>query len=241
VVNIQDEDLRPADRASRYYLGARGTSYFNRQDRAGVASATYNLWMFEPHIPADADLLDFGCGGGHLLLALHARSKTGVEVNPVAREVAASKGVRVVGSLEEIEDQSFDRIITSHVLEHVGDPLHTLNQLRGLLKPGGLLIWLSPMDDWRVRNQRTWRPDDPDMHLYTWTPLTLGNLLATARFRPLSIRIITHAFPPRLREHLWNLSPKAFHATARLWSIVSSHRQILSVAQAGPANDTATG
>ncbi len=221
--------------AGRYYQGQRGDSYFSRQNPSGLAAARYNLWLFEPYISADDTILDFGCGGGHLLSALHARSKTGVELNPVARGVAAGQGLTVFSSLDQIKGERFDRIITSHTIEHVGDPLHTLTQLRVLLKPTGLLIWLSPMDDWRTRSQRNWHPDDPDMHLYTWTPLTIGNLLTTAGFLPLSVRIVTHAIPPRLHERLWNAGPKLFHAAARLWSVISKRRQILAVARPAAA------
>lgn len=233
-------NVRPAmDLAGRYYQGERGDSYFSRQNPGGVAAARYNLWLFEPYVSADDELLDFGCGGGHLLSALQARSRTGVELNPAARRVATSQGLTVFSDLGQIKDRRFDRIVTSHTIEHVGDPLHTLTRLYGLLKPNGLLIWLSPMDDWRSRNQRTWHPDDPDMHLYTWTPLTIGNLLATAGFLPLSVRIVTHAIPPRLHERLWKASPVLFHATARLWSVISKRRQILAVARPAAASTTA--
>jgi hypothetical protein len=44
------------------------------------------------------------------------------------------------------------------------------------------LVIVTPFDDWRSRIHRTWRPHDLDNHLYTWSPLNLGNLLSEAAF-----------------------------------------------------------
>jgi SAM-dependent methyltransferase len=196
-----------------------------------MLGADYNEFIFKPYVRDHDDVLEFGCGGGYLLQKLDSRMKVGIDINPAARAEAASLGLQVYESLDEIGDQRFSRIVTSHALEHVLNPHETLVRLRRLLKPDGLLVWLSPMDDWRRRNQRRWKPNDSDMHLYAWTPLLIGNLLDSAGYEPRSISIVTHAFPPlAIGKRLWNVSPLLFRTAARIWAIARKQRQILAVA-----------
>ena len=217
--------------ASRRYFGQPGRDYFARQDKDGVWAARFNKFLFAPFISPTDDILDFGCGGGHLLNVLEARTKIGIDINPIARESVGQKGIKAYANLEALEEGlSFDRIITSHALEHVPCPYDILVGLRKLLRPQGALVWLSPMDDWRRRLHRSWQANDFDMHLYAWTPLTIGNLLVTAGYRPQSIEIITHAFPPRFSKQLWQIHPTLFHLIGRAWAMVSNRRQIRAVA-----------
>lgn len=219
--------------ATGTYLGLEGEKYFERQKASGVASK-YNEFIFRPFVGRDDDVLDFGCGGGNLLSVLNPRTKVGVEINPAARKHAASLGISVNGSLDEVGNQTFSRIITSHALEHVPGPCEALTSLKRFLRPEGLLLWLSPMDDWRSRPQRRWNPDDPDMHLYAWTPLLIGNLLKAAGYAPQSVSIVVHAFPPSgISETLWRINPSLFHFAARLWAIARKQRQIFAVARLG--------
>lgn len=217
--------------ASDKYLGDEGEAYFRWQRNIGLASAKFNSFIFDPYVSHQDDVLEFGCGGGYLLHSLTARTKVGVDINPAARAQATRLGLTVYGSLDEILDQRFSRILTSHALEHVPNPYEALIQLKSLLMPEGLLVWLSPMDDWRTATQRQWRSDDLDMHLYAWTPLLMGNLLKSAGYSPRSISIITHAFPPLgLSQKLWKISPSLLHGSARIWAVLRRRRQILAVA-----------
>lgn len=229
-MTMPNTTANPAEDSSGHYLGEAGQQYFERQNAGGVAAALYNRFLYIPYVCGEDDILDFGCGGGHLLASLPAKSRTGIDINPAARAVAVQQGLEVYAHLEELADRRFSRIITSHALEHVPSPLDTLTQLRRLLQPDGLLVWLSPMDDWRTKRQRVARSNDFDMHMYTWTPLTLGNLLITAGFRLNSVRIVTHAIPPVIHARLWRLSPALFHRAAWLWASMVKRRQILAVA-----------
>jgi SAM-dependent methyltransferase len=213
------------------YQGDKGEAYFRWQKTIGTLSADFNHFIFKPHVSPDDQVLEFGCGGGYLLQKLDARVKVGIDINPAARREAASLGLQVYESLDEIGDQRFSRVVTSHTLEHVPNPHESLVCLRRFLKPDGLLLWLSPMDDWRRHNQRRWKPNDTDMHLYAWTPLLMGNLLNAAGYEAQSISIVTHAFPPlAIGKRLWSISPLLFHTAARVCAIVGKQRQILAVA-----------
>jgi hypothetical protein len=99
-----------------------------------------------------------------------------------------------------------------------------------MLRPDGLLLWLAPMDDWHAKHQKRWNPDDDDLHLYTWTPLLMGNLLRVAGYRPESVSILVHACPPAIiSERRWNISPSLFHFAARFWAMARKQRQIFAV------------
>jgi SAM-dependent methyltransferase len=216
--------------AASKYLGEEGELYFEQQNAGGVLASKYNEFIFRPYVSEKDDVLDFGCGGGHLLNVLNPWKKVGVEINPAARAQAAQLGVSVYSSLDEVRGQTFSRIITSHALEHVPNPYQALVQLRQMLRPDGLLLWLAPMDDWHAKHQKRWNPDDDDLHLYTWTPLLMGNLLRVAGYRPESVSILVHACPPAIiSERLWNISPSLFHFAARFWAMARKQRQIFAV------------
>lgn len=218
--------------AINHYQDEAGKAYFTRQNSSAAFVAQVNAFLFEPHITAQDEVLDFGCGGGHLLNVLRAARKVGVDINPAAREHALSLGFEAFATVNELADHQFTRIITSHALEHVPSPYDTLVLLNRKLRLGGKLIWLSPLDDWRAKHQRQWSPNDFDMHVYTWTPLLMGNLLQSAGYHPLSISVVTHAIPPAIvARRLWRISPKSLHFAARLWAMLQKRRQVLAVAE----------
>ncbi len=92
----------------------------------------------------DRRLLDVGCGDGTFLLAAraHGWNVTGTEVNP---DIARAAGLDVRSSLDQVQnDGQFDCITLWHSLEHLRDPLATLTQLAGILKPQGSLVVAVP-------------------------------------------------------------------------------------------------
>lgn len=191
-------------------------------------AAERNLFLWAPHIrPSDA-VVEFGCGGGDLLLALPGAYKVGVEVNPAAVARARARGIEMHETATSLPTATFSRAVSSHALEHVESPASVLRELRRALRDDGELLILLPLDDWRHRGQRRFRAGDFDMHLQAWTPLTLGNLLVTSGFTPREIRVVDHAWPPRLADQLWNVSPTLFHAAARVTSILLKKRQLFA-------------
>ena len=82
----------------------------------------------------NSKIMDVGCGRGNFLASLPANvSKIGVDIDKASIDYAQSKhqGIRFVCSaFEEIEiDQSIDIITMYHVLEHLANPLETLQRL----------------------------------------------------------------------------------------------------------------
>jgi 2-polyprenyl-3-methyl-5-hydroxy-6-metoxy-1,4-benzoquinol methylase len=101
------------------------------------------------HLPPpgpDSRLLDVGCGDGRFLAIARdcGWAVTGLEPDPVAADRARQRDLDVrVGGLEALADESssFDAITLSHVIEHVHEPLKTLQDCYRLLRPSGR-IWI---------------------------------------------------------------------------------------------------
>ena len=97
----------------------------------------------------DARILDAGCGSGRMLQDLaEYGGVSGIELNPDAAELAASRGCGEVktGRLEQLPwgDGTFDLITCLDVIEHVPDDRRALAELRRVSKPGGWLLLTVP-------------------------------------------------------------------------------------------------
>jgi SAM-dependent methyltransferase len=222
------------DTVSAHYQGERGERYASTVQRNRALSGTLNREKFADFVRPGDTILDFGCANGKLLLSLEAAERIGIEVNPATRAEAARAGLKVFDSLHSVADKSVDVAMSNHVLEHVLSPYSALCQLRGVLRPTGRLVLCVPADDWR--NATRWQSGDPDNHLFTWTPLTLGNLLVEAGFNPVSVRIRQRAWPPKYQQ-LHHLPRPMWDAACFAWAILRRRREILAVAE--PARDAA--
>jgi SAM-dependent methyltransferase len=103
-----------------------------------------------PFLRADQRVLEIGPATGGLLVAVqpHVASITGVEPGDEYREYAASRGVEMVSSLDQVAGRAFDLILAYYVVEHLRNPVDQLAELRQLLSPGGLLaIEVPNVDD----------------------------------------------------------------------------------------------
>jgi SAM-dependent methyltransferase len=116
-------------------------------------------------LPADARVLDAGCGSGRTLEELRRfGAASGIELSPEAAEIARGRGgldIRI-GRLEELpwEAETFDLITCMDVIEHTPDDRATLRELRRVAKPGGWLIVTVPA------YQALWSPHDVANHHY---------------------------------------------------------------------------
>ncbi len=101
------------------------------------------------HFPEPGRLLDIGCGYGFFLEAMARRhwQVEGIELSKPAAAIAAAKEVGTIHScaVEEMSDIGlFDVVSMFYVIEHVADPLQTLQSIAKLLKPGGVLVLRYP-------------------------------------------------------------------------------------------------
>jgi SAM-dependent methyltransferase len=206
-----------------------GKSYYDWQRSIGEIGASLDSWKFRPFLSTEMAVLDFGCGGGFMLELLPARQRWGVEVNSIAAREAATRLDSVVGSISEIpSSKQFDTIISNHALEHVENPLDSLRQLRAALRMGGKAVFVVPAESWFVRSR--YDPSDINQHLYTWTPLLLGNLFTRAGYRVESIETLCHRWTPKAGFVRSVLGRFLFDNACRATALVTCYRQLRIVA-----------
>jgi SAM-dependent methyltransferase len=106
------------------------------------------------NLPADAALLEPGCGtgGNFAMLARHGRVFA-MDADAEALRFATASGRAQVacGSLPEripFTGQDFDLILMSDVLEHLDDDVAALRALRHRLKPSGCILATVPAMQW---------------------------------------------------------------------------------------------
>ena len=159
---------------------------------------------FIRHLPFSSmgrgQLLDVGCGAfevGPLLrdLGWHVH---GVEVDPLAVQLARGQGLDVrQGTLAEagFPEGSFDAVTSSHVIEHVHDPLAFLEASRRFLRTGGTLVAVTPnAHAWgHDRHGGNWLPLDPPRHLTLFTAKSLERLAQAAGLREVRILLSARA------------------------------------------------
>jgi SAM-dependent methyltransferase len=99
----------------------------------------------------DEDVLDVGCGTGHLLRRVRAVTRGRVEgVDPsaamveVAGRLAAGVGFRVCAAEELPFESEFDVVLSSSALQWFRDPARGLARMRDALRPGGRLALQAP-------------------------------------------------------------------------------------------------
>ena len=169
------------------------SKYFEYQKKAGEIGGIYNQKIFRDFIHEDDVVVDFGCGGGYLLKNLNCKRKIGIEINSTAKVVAEENGIEVYTSSSDLPSDFADVIISNHVLEHTECPLNELKGLFRILRKGGEFVIIVPCESIKWKYKR----NEPDHHLYTWSPMCIGNLLTAAGFKvieskPYYDRYISH-------------------------------------------------
>ena len=97
-------------------------------------------------------VLDLGCGGGFMSEALARRGAKVTGIDPAAPAIAIAQRHAAEGNLAirylvasgerlPLPDQSIDHVVCVDVLEHVGDLGRVLDEIRRVLRPGGMLAF----------------------------------------------------------------------------------------------------
>lgn len=161
------------------YLAGKGTAYAETVLIAGQqdldALARNRARKLRAHIGPDDSVLEIGVGVCSNLAGITAASKVGQDIGDFAQESCARLGIPFVTELSELEGRTFSIILMHHVLEHVPDPLDLLREAQRFLARDGKLLIYVPDD--KPRRERRYVEDEPNHHLYSWSPLTLGNLI----------------------------------------------------------------
>jgi SAM-dependent methyltransferase len=101
------------------------------------------------HVPHRGRVIEVGCGNGKFLSVLHEVRPdiglAGVDIEDLG--IADLPGLTFHhGQLEEveIEPSAFDAVYCSNLIEHVPDPPAFLAKCREVLKPGGVIVGITP-------------------------------------------------------------------------------------------------
>jgi SAM-dependent methyltransferase len=166
--------------------------YFDWQQDLGRFGGWANQTKFAGFISPTDTVLDFGCGGGYLLEQLNCAERIGIEVNPVALEEARKRVPVVYQNVNEVQSDSVDVVISNNALEHTLHPLKELESLYRILRPGGRIVMAVPCE----RESYSYAPNDINFHLYSWSPMAIGNLLTQAGFNVEKSEPYLHKWPP---------------------------------------------
>ncbi len=118
-------------------------------------------------------VLDFGGGNGKLLVSFQRR---GHACHLVDYSLEPLPGIEKIGdTLEDLPAEStYDVILCSHVIEHLGNPRQTVRDLAVRLREGGIVYGEVPIDVWGGVDNRY----DPVTHVNFFTPLSFELLFA---------------------------------------------------------------
>jgi SAM-dependent methyltransferase len=147
----------------RYTHGHHESVLRSHRWRTAENSAGFLL----PHLSIGDSLLDIGCGPGTVTLDLARAVAPGRvigidlaetvidDARALARESMVPDLSFETGDVYRLafEDESFDVVYAHQVLQHLGDPVAALVEMRRVLRPAGLLA---------IR--------DSDYGAFTWTP-----------------------------------------------------------------------
>lgn len=113
--------------------------------------------------------LDLGCGVGHSYKLLEPRETVGVDI---AREVLEGQDrATFVADMRELPfpDASFENVLSVQSIEHVPDPERVLAEVRRVLAPGGVAMFVTP-------NRVTFGVAGEVVDPYHWVEYDAGSL-----------------------------------------------------------------
>jgi len=196
-------------------------SYLNKKFGYRLAPALPLAWLllamrperalstshYYRHLPAprnnDDLLLDIGCGSGRFLQIARDHlgyQVEGLEIDPRARDVALGKGLKVHPGLmpgSGLKPGTYYQITLSHVLEHLHDPFAALQEVLGLLKPGGR-VWIAVPNIAAASLDRfgsNSRLLEPPRHLVMFDPDSLREMLSRAGFTQITLLRQSDSYP----------------------------------------------
>jgi 2-polyprenyl-3-methyl-5-hydroxy-6-metoxy-1,4-benzoquinol methylase len=168
------------------------------------------------------DILDIGCGDGNMLnqwkRAFDCEVRAhGVEMNEKAAAIAEAEGHRVSPKrIEECDlaEGSFDFVFSSHVVEHVEDPVSFMRAVRKALKPTGYVLIDTPnVDtvDFRLFGRRHWGAYHFPRHWNMYDERTFAALADKA-----GLRVVRVEYMPAAIFWVWTLHSMLFSRRPRL-------------------------
>lgn len=165
--------------------------------------------------------LDIGCATGLLVeyMQNNGWNSCGVELcAPAAKYGEEKRGVSIYsGTVEQAayEENSFDVIHCSHLIEHLNNPSTYMDEVRRILKPGGLFLCTTPNSDGFQAGmfRAKWRSAIAD-HMFLFSKKTLSDLLLRKSFSIEEVKTwggIGQGYAPGFIKKILDRSAKKFH------------------------------
>ena len=178
--------------------------------------------QFEVTYIENGKLLDIGCGNGRFLHGMKQLGwiTKGVEFNASAVNVCKKSGLDVHhGDLfsAQFDNDSFDVINLSHVIEHVPDPKTLFIEISRILKPNGLFIVKTPNSNalGRPLFDTNWFANEVPRHLYLFSE---KNLLEMGKSCNLNmIRMVTNSTPKIVLNSVDYVLKNTGKPSKRIW------------------------
>lgn len=179
-------------------LGAKfaGKYLLHGKDLLGKAVLDRKPWiadhfppsLSEPLLGIDLNsrILDFGCGSGRLLQALHFFGFNNLEGADafIERDISYSTGVKIFKrTLGELRPE-YDLVMLHHTFEHFADPFANMQQLAGLVGIGRFCLVRVPVVNYAwTKYNVDWVQLDAPRHLFLFTQRSLQQVAESAGFR----------------------------------------------------------
>ncbi|MBI1282653.1 MAG: methyltransferase domain-containing protein [Anaerolineaceae bacterium] len=147
--------------------------YFEKWNYADRGLGKYSMYWFARRYyaalvrrytpPAQAGeperkLMEMGCGLGHLLGLLqddfHCVGIDLIDYSIEQTRLNAPKAEAFQMSADDLsafESNSFSVVVALHLVEHLPNPEHTIQEVNRILKPGGLWLFATPHPDYSLR------------------------------------------------------------------------------------------
>jgi 2-polyprenyl-3-methyl-5-hydroxy-6-metoxy-1,4-benzoquinol methylase len=199
---VQQPSLPRGEQLHELYRAGSDQRYM-LEERGRRRSAIRLLDLLDTHVPRGR-LLQVGCSYGLLLDEARRRGYDveGVELSREAARYSRERlGLKVHEmAIEELELEGarYDAILLVDVLEHLEDPLATLEYLRAALAPGGAMLIVTPDPASivaRAAGSRWWCY--VPAHLCLIPRRTLRELLKARGLTVLADRLSVHTFTLR--------------------------------------------
>ena len=158
-----------------WYHTERHNTHFN--DEYYNSRAKIALTKFFTGFDTNSRILDFGCGLGQNIYYLP--NAVGYDISKFGVEFCKKKNIKVTNNVDDLPEESFDIVLSTHVLEHHPNPKQMLEQIFSKLKKGASLILVIPHEIHGTAKYEL----DLNQHLFIWNFQTINNLLITSGFK----------------------------------------------------------
>jgi 2-polyprenyl-3-methyl-5-hydroxy-6-metoxy-1,4-benzoquinol methylase len=160
-------DVQPNQPAPQAPVEHYTKEYFEKWNYADRGLGKFSMYWFARRYyaalvrrygPKGGQLLEMGCGLGHLLgLLQDDYDCVGIDLIDYSIEqtrLNAPKAKALQMSADDLStfpDASFNVVVALHLVEHLPNPLHTIQEVNRILAPGGMWLFATPQPDYTFR------------------------------------------------------------------------------------------